>query len=200
MLTCGQIPSWQGCQGDCKLPCSPREVNLEKKFKPSITRLFKINCRPGFITQQSAGPALDCHSNHICGEWGVMGRETFRTAEGCSPSLGHFTFQRQGRQEASLWAAENLEHALKAVSTTRKPTDSLRKSRQAPSCLVQMQQCHLRGLQGSASFGASKYVLTVLAGPGTSLLKYVTSLYMSEVCAKHVHIPSAALGSFHEDT
>ena len=171
---------------------------MEKKFKPSITRLFKMNCRPAMITQQSAGPALNCRSNHICGAWGVMGRD-LQNSRGLISFSGPLHLPTSGPPGSIfMGSGEFGARAEGSFPTTRKP-DSLGKSRQAPSCLVQMQQCHLRRLQGSASFGASKYA-DCTCRASTSLLKYVISLYMSEVCAKHVHIPSAALGTFREDT
>ena len=187
MPACGQVPSWQGCQEDNKLQSSPREKHLQKKFKPSINCLSKMNCRPAMITQEPAGPPLVYHSNHICGARGGMGRELQNSRGLISFSEPHHIPTTGPPGTIFMGSGDFEAHAEGNFSTPCKP-DSPGKPRQAPSCPVQMQQCHMRRSHGSASSGASKYVLTVLAGPGSSLPKYDNSLYMSEVCAKHVHI------------
>ena len=159
-----------------------------KKFKPSINRLSKMNSRPAKITQQPAGPPLNCHSSHICGARGVMGGD-LQNSRGLIFSLGHITTQQQGRQKACSWGAEISKHALKAIF--RYPASQIlpeSQDRLLPALCSSNATCTDRK-------AAPLLVLQVCADCTCRArhLNFVISLYMSEVCAKHVHIPSAAV-------
>ena len=190
MPACGQLPSWQGCQVDDKLQCSPGEGNLEEvqgKYQPPVQDELP-SCKDHTATSWSASQLSQ--QSHL---WGAG-------SDGRRPS-------EQQRADLLLWAtsqpnnraARKHLHGQRRIRSTRwrqfsdTPQASFSRKANIGSFLPCAAAMPLAQIARQRLFWCCKYVLTVPAGPGTSLLNFVISLYMSEVCAKHVHIPSAAL-------
>lgn len=113
----------------------------------------RMNCRPAKITQQPAGPPLNCHSSHIRGARGVMGGD-LQNSRGLISFSGPHQNPTTVPPESIFMGCGKFEARAEGNSPIPRKPDSPEKPRQAPSCPVQ-QQCHLRRAQGSASSGAA---------------------------------------------